>query len=449
MSTPLTQRIIEEYASLERTLPSSGAAAARRRAAIAALAATGLPTSRDENWKYANLRALERQRFRPASAAQPPRVPAELPPGLADFARYVFVDGVFAAGASAALNATPATVTLEAEPPAAAGATLADARSGQMPPASPSAPAAAGAGDERFALLNEAFATGGVGIRVPAGTAQPVRLELLFVASADTLAGASYPRVQLRLEANASLMLIERQLSAAAEASFVTSAVSVELGRGANLQHYRLQALNARSTLFDTLSAEVAQDASYRLHGINTGAQAARSTIAVRLGGERADLTLAVVALGDRQQVQDTFARVEHAAARTRTAQSFRGISAGRARLGFNGKIVVARGAQGSDSQQSLRGLLAGPEAEIDVRPQLEIYTDEVRCSHGATAGKLDENMLFYLLSRGLAPDAAQRLLKWAFLEDVIAQITLPALRRQIEEHVAAQLRDDALRELL
>jgi Fe-S cluster assembly protein SufD len=433
MSSPLTHRIIEEHASLERTLPAAGAAAARRRAAIAALAASGLPTSRDENWKYANLRALERARFSPATTAAAPQVPAGLPAALADYARYVFVDGAFAAGASAALNATAAAVTIEADSAALA----------------PGARAAAAAGDERFALLNDAFATGGVGIRVPPGTSQPLRLELLFVASADTLAGASYPRMRLQLDANASLILIERHLSAAAEASFVTSALSVEFGRGASLQHYRLQALNARSTLFDTLSAEVAQDASYRLYGINTGAQAARSTLGVRLGGERADLTLAVAALGDRQQVQDSFARVEHAAARTRTVQTYRGISAGRARLGFNGKIVVARGAQGSDSQQSLRGLLAGPEAEIDVRPQLEIYTDEVRCSHGATAGKLDENMLFYLLSRGLAPDAAQRLLKWAFLEDVIAQITLPALRRQIEEHLAAQLRDDALRELL
>jgi Fe-S cluster assembly protein SufD len=110
---------------------------------------------------------------------------------------------------------------------------------------------------------------------------------------------------------------------------------------------------------------------------------------------------------------------------------------------------VVAAGARGTDSRQSLRGLLAGPEAEIDVRPQLEIYTDEVRCSHGATAGKLDEDMLFYLLSRGLSRDTAQRLLKWAFLEDVIAQIAVPALRRQIEERLAEQLRDDTLLELL
>jgi Fe-S cluster assembly protein SufD len=443
VSTPLTTRIIEEHASAARALPASGAAAARRAAAIAALAAHGLPTSRDENWKYANLRPLERQRFSPASAAE---APALLPPALAQHARYVFVDGAFAPAASADLAASRAHLTLQAQaaaadtaPPSAAAKALPAANGRGM----------IGAGDERFALLNAAFATDGVDIRVPAGTPEPVRLELLFVASADAQAGASYPRVQLRLDPNASLILIERHVSAAARASFVTSAVSVELARGASLQHYRLQELNARSILFDTLSANVAQDASYRLHGISLGAQAARSTLALHLGGERADLTLAVVALGDRQQVQDTFALVEHAAPRARTLQTFRGIAAGRARVAFNGKIVVARGAQGTDSQQSLRGLLAGPEAEIDLRPQLEIYTDEVRCSHGATAGKLDENMLFYLLSRGLARETAQRLLKWAFLEDVIAQIALPALRRQVEERLADHLRDEALRELL
>jgi Fe-S cluster assembly protein SufD len=91
-----------------------------------------------------------------------------------------------------------------------------------------------------------------------------------------------------------------------------------------------------------------------------------------------------------------------------------------------------------------LRGLLAGPDAEIDVRPQLEIYTDDVKCSHGATAGKLDENMLFYLLSRGIDPEVAQRLLKWAFLEDVVAKIDVPELRRQIEQSLAGQLKETA-----
>ena len=112
--------------------------------------------------------------------------------------------------------------------------------------------------------------------------------------------------------------------------------------------------------------------------------------------------------------------------------------------------MVVASDATGADSRQSLRGLLAGPEAEIDVRPQLEIYTDEVRCSHGATAGKLDDNMLFYLLSRGLDREQRAAPLKWAFLEDVIARIELPELRRQIETRVASQLEDaQHLQELL
>ncbi|TLY76499.1 MAG: SufD family Fe-S cluster assembly protein [Gammaproteobacteria bacterium] len=436
MSTPLTARIVEEHANAAAALPPAGPTAARRRTAIAALTASGLPTSRDENWKYANLRPLERLRFIPATAT-PALAATDLPAAIPGFARYVFVDGAFAPALSAPLDSTAAAVTPLAAAPDAGQASAAMAV--QTP--APGAPA-----DERFALLNEAFATDGAAIRVAAHSGEPVRLELVFVASADALTGASYPRVELQLDSQAHLLLIERHVSAGPHASFVNSAVTVDLGCGATLHHYRLQELAARAIVFDTLSAVVGRDACYRLHGINIGAQSARSTLAVRLAGERADLTLAVVALGERQQVQDTYARVEHAAPRARTEQVFRGISAGRARVAFNGKVVVGSEALGTDSRQSLRGLLAGPEAEIDVRPQLEIYTDEVRCSHGATAGKLDENMLFYLLSRGLEPEVAQRLLKWAFLEDVVARIGVAELRRQIEERLAQQLPEPAAR---
>jgi Fe-S cluster assembly protein SufD len=443
MSTPLTARLIEEYASASRALPSSGAAADRRRAAIQALTAQGLPTSRDENWKYANLRALERLRFAPASSsgtAPTARVqPADLPVAVPGCARYVFVDGVFAPALSPRTDSGAAIVTplasVSAAQPAPATATSADQHSG----------------DERFLALNEAFATDGAAIRVAAAAsgAAPVPIELVFVASADGQAGASYPRVELHLEAGAGLTLIERHLSVGSDNSFVNSAVTAELGRGATLHHYRLQELGPRAILFDTLTAALAQDAYCHLHGISTGAQAARSTIRVRLAGEGAKLAMAMAGLGDRQQVNDTFALVEHLAPRARTTQTFRGIAAGRARVAFNGKIVVARNAAGTDSQQSLRGLLAGAGAELDVRPQLEIYTDEVRCSHGATVGKLDDNMLFYLLARGLERDTAQRLLKWAFLADVVAKIALPELRREIEARLPGALQDETLRELL
>ena len=438
MSTPLTARIIEEYASASRALPSAGAAASRRRAAIEALTAQGLPTSRDENWKYANLRALERLRFVPAAnAATAVSVSvssADMPPALPGFARYVFVDGVLSPALSASAAPVGATVTPLTSAPVISGAATPGLRA-----------------DERFAALNAAFATDGALIHAAAAApgGAPAQIELVFLASADAQAGASYPRVELRVDAGASLTLIERHLSAGSDNSFVNSAVTADLARGASLQHYRLQELGARAVVFDTLTARLAQDAAYQLHGISTGAQAARSTVTIQLAGERANLAMAVAALGDRQQVNDTFALVEHLAPLTRTTQTFRGISAGRARVAFNGKIVVAKNAAGTDSQQSLRGLLAGAEAEIDVRPQLEIYTDDVRCSHGATVGKLDDNMLFYLLARGLDRDTAQRLLKWAFLGEVIAKIGLPVLRREIEAHLPAALKDATLRELL
>jgi Fe-S cluster assembly protein SufD len=436
MSTPLAVRIAAEHASALGALPPQLAGGARRRAAMQALSTAGLPGTRDENWKYANLRPLERQNFTPAPLSS--RTPvagaiAELPLRLPGCARYVFIDGNFAPALSDALGASRARIlplaVFESEDAAAAG------HAGR---------------DERFALLNAAFATDGASISVPATTGESARVELLFIASAAAETGASYPRVELTLEPDARLTLIERHLGLADGASFVTSAVDVALARGAALEHYRLQELGARAILFDSLSATLAADARYLLRAIGSGAQAARSTLSVRLAGERAALTLAAASLGDRTQVQDTYAIVEHLAPGARTEETFRGIAAGRSRIAFNGKMVVAREARGADSRQSLRGLLAGPEAEIDVRPQLEIYTDEVSASHGATAGKLDDQMFFYLLSRGLDREAAQRALKWAFLGDVIARIELPELRRQIEARLAGQMHDGAaLEELL
>jgi len=428
MNAALTSRLAEDYAA---SAPgrATAVAPARRQHAIEVLSAAGLPSTRDENWKYANLRPLERLRFLPASPAAV--TAAQLPPPVSGFARQVFVDGQFAAALSAPAAGHRVFSSLST------CATTAHALTDEERTT-----------DQRFALLNEAFATDGARIQVRAD--QPGhRLELVFVASAEAASGSSYPRLEVQLQAGASLELLERHVSAQAAASFVNSAVRIELERGATLKHYRLQGLSGGSILFDTLNASLAQDAAYRLHAVSTGAQSARSTQRIRLIGERADLRMAIAALADAQQVQDSFALVEHRAPRARTEQLFRGIAAGRSRVGFNGKIVVAPGAAGTDSRQSLRGLLAGPGAEIDVRPQLEIYTDDVRCSHGATAGKLDDNMLFYLLSRGLEPDTARRLLKWAFLADAFASIEVPQLRQQIEQNLAGVLQDATLKELL
>ncbi|MDE2337897.1 MAG: SufD family Fe-S cluster assembly protein [Gammaproteobacteria bacterium] len=428
MSSAVLNRLKDEYGAVRAALPPGVIGAERRREALEALCAQGLPAARDENWRYTDLRILEQARFAPAQtqAAALPPLP-EVPEG---FARYVFVDGRLHSGAGAAHGVTVHTARTD---DASAAAWRLEAR---LPEA-------------RLALLNETFATDAVSIEVAAGT-QAAGIELVFIASAAATEGASYPRVRLALGADSRLSVIERHLGRAEAPSLVTSAVQVDLAPHAVLTHYRVQQLGAQAAWFDTLSAELAADARYEMLAVGAGALSARSTVHARLSGRGAEFSLAAAALAEGQQSLDLYALSEHVAPRTRTEQTFRGIASNRSRAAFNGKVVVREEARGTDSRQSLRGLLDGAQCEVDLRPQLEIYTDEVSCSHGATAGKLDENMLFYLLSRGIAPEAAQHLLKWAFLEDVIAKITPSDLRRQIETTLLGQMRElETLKELL
>jgi len=450
-------------------LPSSVVSAERRRHAAEALASKGLPTGRDENWKYANLRPVEKVRFAPpAGAAHAQLSAADLPPAIAGYSRYVFVDGVFAPELSASSTPEGVSVSAAASPRATASAsatasaattTSAGTTASVGPtasatgPSSLSRPATEGLSsspDDRFALLNDAFALDVARVHVPRGIDCAACVEVLFVATAAGAEAASYPRFEIEVEANARVGLIERHVSAGGDSSFVNGVVHVNLSDGARMDHYRLQQTGSHVTWVNTLNATVAKSASYSLYCVQIGALSARSTNRVQLHGEGAEASIYVVSVADNQQVHDGFALVEHIAPNTKSEQSVRGIAGGRSRVAFNSKVVVREHARGTDSKQSLRGLLAGAQSEVDVRPQLEIYTDDVRCNHGATAGKLDDNMLFYLLSRGIERDVAQQLLKWAFLEDGVSRIAVPELRRQIELSLAGQMKETAaLKELL
>jgi Fe-S cluster assembly protein SufD len=430
MSSALATRIAEEYAAASGELPARLVSVTRRQLAIKTLCARGLPAARDENWKYANLRALERVRFAPQSsepasaAAATPLSAAALPARIEGYVRQTFVDGVFSRELSSAARndaeeGAPSLERVQED-------------------------------DARFALLNDAFANDAAVVRIAAGEDRPSCVEVLFVARTEGARAASYPRLDVKVSAGAHLNLIERHVSIDSDASFVNAAVEIDLGRGATMTHFRVQEMGARATWIDTLTAMVGAEASYQQHLVHLGALSARSTFHVRLAGVRSAARLHALAAADQHQTHDAYALVEHAAPHTVSEQVFRGIAAGRARVAFNGKVTVCAGAPGTDSRQSLRGLLAGPEAEIDVRPQLQIHTDDVRCSHGATAGKLDESVLFYLLSRGLDRDTAQQLLKWAFLADVVAKIDIPELKRSIERALAGRIDVAAnLKELL
>lgn len=417
-ASTLHERILAEHRELAAVRAAAGAAF--QGVLLDAAGVAALPTARSENWKYANLRVLEKVRFSPAPPVRDSAAArSALPAAIGGFARIVFVDGRFAAELSDTL---PVAAQLRQ-------GTLAEL------PALPGADT-----DRAFARIGAAF--GAECLELRAAPHAMLAVEVVFVTLADQQRGAAHPQLRIALEPNATAQLIERHVGHDATATFTNAQCQVQLGEHARLDHTRVFAQGPQGTIIDTLGANLAAGAAYELQQFSIGGVAARSTLQIGLGGRGASVALNAAALGSGSGVDDTFALIEHAAPQTRTVQNFRGIATGRSRVACNGHIVMRSAAIGAASEQSLRALLAGPGAEADLRPQLEIYTDDVKASHGATTGKLDEQQLFYLLSRGIERDTAEALLKWAFIEDVVARIGDRALRAQVEQLLAGRLPD-------
>jgi Fe-S cluster assembly protein SufD len=388
---------------------------------------SALPTNRDENWRYTNLRPLAKARAEPVAGAMAPATALSDP--LPGYQRWVFIDGRHHSGLSATADSRAAV--LSASDAGAAFQTLLDG-----------ALEAEGV-DFALARINAGRGDQVLQIRLPDDGGNTA-IELLFLASSPGADGSSYPRVQVQAGRNTTLSLIERHASLGDADALVNSAVDLALSPGATVDHVRVQNLDARGSTYDTLTAHVAQGATYRLRSMSLGALASRSTLFIKLAGRGARCELAVGAVANGTESHDLFAEVDHAAPDTATREVFRGIANERGKLAFNGKMIVRQQAHGADSDQSLKSLLTGSGAEAAARPQLEIYTDKVKARHGATTGKLDEQMLFYLLSRGLDRVTAQALLQWAFIEDAVRQVEPEPLRREIEAIVAARLRAGA-----
>jgi Fe-S cluster assembly protein SufD len=385
-----------------------------------------LPTNKDENWRYANLRPLAKAKLEAVAGDGTVHEPA-LPAVLPNYERWVFVDGRFAADLSVPAPQTHATL-LSARDAGAEFAALLDAD------------IATEGADFALARLNGARGDQVLQIAPPDGA--DARIELTFIASAAASAGTSYPRVQVHAGRNSHLRLVERHISAGGAASMVNAAFDLALRADASIDHCRLQNLADAAACFDTLTAHVGDRASYRMRTVTLGGLTSRSTMLLRLAGKAARCELTAASIANGIQTHDMFAEIEHAGADTVTRELYRGIAADRGKLGFNGKIIVRESAPGGDSEQSLKTLLTGAGAEASVRPQLEIYTDRVRAQHGATTGKLDEQMLFYLLSRGIDRRTAQTLLQWAFIEDAVSRVDCTELRAEIEQLIAAQLNE-------
>lgn len=424
MTSPAVQHYLDSFARSACLSEGAPWLHETRQQALAQFAATGFPTSKNEAWKYTSLYAFEQQPFVLAEAAQASAVPEIA--GL-DAYQLVFVNGHL----TGTLPEMPDGVRL------APLTGLFASEQAMLAPYLESAPS------DAFTNLNAAFLRDGLLLELDAGVILDKPLHLVFLAHSGAEPGMAHPRIILRLGRNAQATVIEHY-AGSGNSGFTNVVTQINLADNAELHHYRLQEEAPAQFHLASLSAQQARDSRLSAHNFMLGGKLARLQTHVTLQAPGAECLLNGLTLASEQQHHDNHLLVEHAAGPSRSVQDYRAVVADRARGVWNGKVVVQAGADGTDAQQSSKNLLLGKIAEADVKPELEIYADNVKCSHGATVGQLDMDALFYMRSRGVEESVARSLLVFAFADSVLTRITLPALRKHLERQLISRLPDSA-----
>ncbi|HEX9627471.1 MAG TPA: Fe-S cluster assembly protein SufD [Acidiferrobacterales bacterium] len=412
--------------------------AARRHDALEQFLRRGLPTRKDEDWKYTDVLPLASQRSAPARRAAID--PAALDAFVFDAWRLVFVDGRFAQDLSQ-LDGLPDGVrvaslaqTLRETPQALEG------RLGRY----------VDGARHGFAALNLAFAEDGAVIDIAPGIELERPIQLLFVASGAAGADSiQHLRQVVALGAGARASLIESMVSLAPGAGLTTGVTEIELAAGAALDHYRVVQIGDDAARVDTAHVQQDRDSRYAAHAVTLGGRLVRHELDCALAGAGAECDFNGLYVMAGQSHIDTHTRFDHRVPHTTSRASAKGVLDDAARGVFSGRVVVHPDAQRSDAGQSVRHLLLSPRAEADSRPQLEIYADDVKCAHGAATGSLDPEQLFYLRSRGFDEPRARQLLVYAFAADMLARVPLAPLRERLAEQLTRRLLPDATREAL
>ncbi len=411
-------------------LPGSADSLALREAARAAFAAAGLPTPRRETWRYTDLKPLAERSFdlvpRPPEsdalrAAQQMLAAQSFAP---DDSRLVFVDGHPVAALGRVAHRSLQIADLQTR-----WRTLDPTDRGKISTA-----------DHPLAALNTAYTQTGSWLRVPEGLRIDEPVHIVFIASGVPDL-APQPRLLLDLERGAELLVVQHFLDAGQPSGWVNSVTEIHQAEDSRLTLYRLQQHAATHTHTALLAVELAARATASIGLVDLGGRLIRNDVDVKLREAGAAIELFGVFLAGAGQHVDDHTLIDHLAPDTRSDEAFRGIIGHRGRGVFNGKVVVHRGAQRIDARQRNDNLLLSDQAEIDAKPELEIYADDVKCSHGSTVGELDAEHLFYLRSRGVDEATAREILTVAFASAVLERIAIPALRERIIALVTARLR--------
>ena len=436
----------EPYVKDFQAFASNGAAGAPpwlreiREGAIARFAALGFPTMKQEAWRFTSVAPIAEQHFTlappPVSRLPSPAVVESLALGLGP--RIVVVDGRYAPGLSslAGLPEGVQATSLAAATRAGPGGELARRHLARYAPWQ----------DNAFAALNTAFLADGAFVHIAADTALAQPLEILFLATSGAGGGAadgpavSHPRSLFVVERGARAALIESYASLADGVQWTNAVTETVVGEAARVELYRVQREGRNAYHIATTQSRQERDRYLALHALTLGGSLARHDITTVLDGPGAELILNGLYLLGGSQHADHHTVIDHAQPHCASHEFFNGVLAERSHGVFNGRIIVRPGAQRTDSKQTNNNLLLSTEARADSQPQLEIYADDVKCTHGSTVGPLDQTALYYLRSRGLSPETARSLVTYGFAAEILGRMQRPDVRERLDGLVRAGL---------
>jgi Fe-S cluster assembly protein SufD len=443
VSATALEHYLAEFTRVEAILPGRRLPwlTRARKEALAHFAQAGFPTLRQEDWKYTSVAALERSRF--AVAPQHPDDGLTVAVGvqsetlaLPDTDLLVFVNGRHQPQWSR-LCALPSGVTLtslaaalEREPERLED--LICRRAHNYP--------------SGFAALHAAFMADGAYIRLGAGAALEKPIHLLFLATEPGL--VTHQCNVVIADAGSRVAIVEHHVGTYGLTYSTNTLTEIIAARDAQVEHHKLQQESLKAFHIAGVNVDQQHGSRFASSSFALGGELARIDINVGLNAERSECTLdGLYMTGGRQHV-DHHTRIDHTKPRGKSREFYKGVLAGASRAVFNGKVVVHPDAQQTDAHQSNHNLLLSENAEVDTKPQLEIYADDVKCSHGATVGQLDADQIYYLRSRGVDDLSARALLTFAFAKDVVERLSLSPLRSRLEKLLLAQL-PEQVRELL
>jgi Fe-S cluster assembly protein SufD len=420
--------LVEEFAAAKARLPGGREIAAAREAAFRRFEASGLPSRRVEEWKYTDLRALMRDAkplaVPPAARALQPQAVGDALPGIAAAHHVAIINGSYASSDVGAADPSVTVTELFAWLAANESFRLGQAVSEPL---------------DLGLALNSAFMTGGVAMQVKKGAriTGPIHLAYRFVGEAPA---AMYPRTLIFVEPGAEVTFIETYDGQAGLDYQVNGALALVVGEGAKVERIKIGDEGAAALHIATTLVSIGADANYREFTFTTGGAVTRNQLFLRSAGDGAKIRIAGANLLKGRQHVDSTLVIDHAARGCESREVFKSVLDGESRGVFQGKIVVRPQAQKTDGRMMTQSLLLSDTAESDNKPELEIFADDVQCGHGATSGRLDDNLLFYLKARGIPAKEAEALLIQAFVGEAVDGIAHEGVRELLNGRVATWL---------